>query len=189
MALGESGWQMPRFVPTVRPVSKHAIALVAAVFVTAAMSAAAYAAASAWPRPGRYAGPTSEQGLGCSANYGKMGCMVTFKVVDGGKRVTGFTTADGYNGMCHYAGTAPHFFQYLVKVPPMKVASNGSFSGTATVTVDLFHGTFRVKGRFASGKAHGTVTRIEGTPAGTCGSGASNPTTSAYLETFTAKRR
>jgi hypothetical protein len=162
----------------------------------AAVSAAAFAVASAWPQPGHYAGLTSEQGLACSANYGKARCKVTFNVVDHGQRVAGFTTADGYNGKCHYVGNPPvggwpHIFQYLVKVPPMKVTSIGSFTGTAKATVGTqFHGTFRVKGRFAAGKAHGTVTRIGSTRKWqpTCGSDTSNPTTSDYLETFTAKR-
>jgi hypothetical protein len=166
----------------------------AGLFVTAA---AAFAAASAPPKDGHYAGPTSEYGATpCAANYGFKGCKVTFEVVDHGQRVTGFTTADGYNGKCHYVGNPPvggwpHIFQYLVKVPPMKVRSNGSFTGTATATVGTqFHGTFRVKGRFASGTAHGTVTRIPSAPGYVpdCGSLASNPTTSAYLETFTAKQ-
>lgn len=45
-------------------------------------------------------------------------------------------------------------------------------------------------GRFFSGTVHGTVTPVNG-PAGsasaTCGSTASNPATSNYLETFGAK--
>ena len=73
---------------------------------------------------------------------------------------TGFTAADGYNGMCHYTGAVPHIFQYLVKWSPMKTRSNGSFTRTAKGTVGQFTGTFRVRGRFSSGKAHGTVTRI-----------------------------
>jgi hypothetical protein len=118
------------------------------------------------------------------ANFGNRGCKVTFKVADHGKRVTGFTTADGYNGMCHYTGTVPHIFQFLVKWSPMQVRSNGSFTGTAKATLAQFTGTFRVKGRFSSGKAHGTITRLNHT----CGSYASNPATSDYAETFTAKR-
>ena len=151
--------------------SRRAIALVVAVFATVILSAGALAAASARPKPGHFAGTTSEQG------------HVTFKVADHGKRVTGFTTVDGYNNMCHYKAP-PHIFHYTVKVPLMKVKSNGSFTGTVKATVGPFTGTFRVKGRFSPGKAHGTVTRVKAT----CGSGASNPTTSDYLETFTAKR-
>jgi hypothetical protein len=150
----------------------------------------ALAAVSARPKPGHYGGPTSEDGLECSANYGNMGCKVTFRVVDHGKRVTGFTTEDGYNGMCDYVGNPPvggwpHIFQYLVKMPPMKVRSSGSFTSTSKASVGPFTGTFRVKGRFSSGTATGTITRLNHT----CDSlYASNPTTSDYLETFTAKR-
>ncbi len=86
--------------------------------------------------------------------------------------------------MCHYTGTVPHIFQYLVKWSPMKVRSNGSFTGTAKAKLGPFTGTFRVKGRFSSGKAHGTITRLHAT----CGSHASNPTISDFAETFTAKR-
>jgi hypothetical protein len=164
--------------------SRNAVALAAAAFFTTFIaSATALAAASARPTPGHYAGSTSEQ-EGCSANFGNRGCKVTFNVADHGKRVTGFTTADGYNGMCHYTGTVPHIFQFLVKWSPMKVGSNGSFTGTAKATLAQFTGTFRVKGRFSSGKAHGTITRVNHT----CGSYASNSATSDYAETFTAKR-
>ena len=51
--------------------------------------------------------------------------------------------------------------------------------------------TFRVKGKFSSGKGALNLTRILDAPAyvpSNCGSGASNPTTSDYLETFTAMR-
>jgi hypothetical protein len=157
-------------------VSRRAIALVVVTSTTAILSATALAAASAWPKPGHYTGTTSEHG------------NVTFKVADHGKRVSDFTTVDGYNNMCHYTGAPPHIFHYIVAVPLMKINSSGSFTGTAKATVGFFTGTFRVKGKFSSGQAHGTVTRV-GRPAGTtCGSGASNPTTSDYLETFTAKR-
>lgn len=151
----------------------RAIALLIAVFATAALTATAFAAASRWPKPGQYAGTTSEH------------WYVTFEVADRGKRVTGFTTVDGYNNMCHYTGTPPHIFHYTVQVPSMKVKSSGSFTGTAKATVGIFTGTFRVKGRFSSGKANGTVTRLKAT----CGAGASNPTTSDYYETFRAKRK
>jgi hypothetical protein len=68
----------------------------------------------------------------------------------------------------------------------MKIASNGSFTGTAKATLARgLTGTFRVKGRFSSGKAHGTITRLNHT----CGSYASNPTTSDYAEAFTAEHR
>jgi len=131
-----------------------------------------------------------------------MGCEVTFKVADHGKRVTGFTAADGYNHLCHFTtANTLHIFRFLVKWPPMKTRSNGSFTGTAKATSawgggPTVTGTFRVKGRFSSGKAHGTITRLHRT----CGSyarnpeggqplaSASNPATSPYAETFTAKR-
>src|SRR5438876_276827 len=82
-------------------------AVAAAVFTTVIASATALAATSARPTPGHYAGPTSEQDWslgtrGCLADFGKMGCEVTFKVADHGKRVTGFTAADGYNHLCHF---------------------------------------------------------------------------------------
>lgn len=111
---------------------------------------------------------------------------MTFKVTHDAKRVTGFTTVDGYNMKCHYLGTPPHIFHFTVRVPSMKVKSTGTFSHTVKAKEGPFTGSFRVKGRFSSGKARGTVTRIGA--ASTCGSGASNPMTSDYLETFTAKR-
>ena len=128
------------------------------------------------PRPGQYAGTTSEQQ------------GVTFEVSKHGKRVTAFATVDGYNNMCHYTGTPDHIFHYTVKVPSMKIKRSGSF--TATVKSILvpgpggLSGVFRVEGRFSSGIAHGTVTRLNFT----CGADASNPTTSDYYETFTAQR-
>lgn len=88
--------------------------------------------------------------------------------------------------MCHYHGTRPHIFHYAVKVASMKVEDSGSFTHTVKATEGPFTGTFRVKGRFSSGKARGTVTRVGA--GATCGSRASNPRTSDYLETFTAKR-
>jgi hypothetical protein len=153
-------------------IPRHPIALAIAVFATVVFSAAALAAASARPKTGHYAGKTSEHEA------------VTFKVTDRGRRVTGFTTVDGYNMMCHYGGTAPHIFHYTVKVASMKVEESGSFAHTVKATKGPFRGTFRVKGRFSSGKARGTVTRFRAT----CGSRASNPRTSDYLERFTAKR-
>jgi hypothetical protein len=153
------------------------------VSATAILSATGLAAASAWPKPGHYAGTTSECQVSLPGSPCKHG-NVTFKVADHGKSVTGFTTVDGYNNKCHFTGAPPHTFHYTVKVPLMKIKSRGSFTGTAKATTGPFTGTFRVKGRFSSGRAHGTVTRVKAT----CGSGASNPTTSDYLETFTAKR-
>jgi hypothetical protein len=161
--------------------SKRAAALVIAAFATAILSATSLAAASARPKPGHYAGRTSERQ------------RVTFQVADHGVRITSFSTVDGYNNKCHYSGATPHFFHYPVKVASMKIKPDRSF--TATVKMTLLagnprspRGTFRVRGRFSSGTAHGTVTRIRGR-AGvvTCGSAASNPTTSTYLETFAAK--
>jgi hypothetical protein len=164
--------------------SRNRVAFGAAVvFTTVIVSATALAAAAVLPTPGNYAGRTSEQKV-CSVNFGKKGCKVTFKVADHGKRVIEFTAADGYNGMCNYTAEVPHIFQFLVKWSQMKVRSNESFTGTTKATEGPFTGTFRVKGRFSSGKAHGTITRVHHT----CGSSASNPATSDYAETFAAKR-
>jgi hypothetical protein len=153
-------------------VPRNAITLAVASFAAAILGATALASASARPKPGHYAGRTSEQG------------KVTFKVADSGRRITGFAAVDGYNMKCHFLGTPPHIFHYTVKVPLMQVKSGGSFTGTAKATEGPFTGTFRVRGRFSSGKARGAVTRLKAT----CGSGASNPRTSPYSETFTAKR-
>lgn len=164
---------------------RHAVALVVAALATVLLSGTSLAAASGRPKPGRYVGTTSEQGRCLEArNYSPTECRVTFEVADHGKRVTGFTTADGDNGMCQWVGSPDHVFEYLVKVPLMKVRSNGSFTGTAKARLFSLSGTFRVKGRLSSGTVRGTVTRI----GATCGSDASNATTSDYLETFVAKR-
>jgi hypothetical protein len=161
-----------------RPRRRLRLAIVVALLLLllAGVATATYLALRSSPRPGHYAGTTSEHQA------------VTFKVTDHGKRITRFTTVDGYNNMCDYTGEPPHIFHYTVKVPSMKIKRGGSFTATVKSTLEaapgLFWGTFKVKGRFSSGRARGTVTRI----GETCGSGASNPTMSDYLETFTAKR-
>jgi hypothetical protein len=154
--------------------------LVVAVFATAVLSAVAFAASSARPTLGHYVGTTSEH------------WAVKFKVADHGETVIRFRTVDWDNGRCHWK-TPAHVFHYTVSVPLMKVKSSGSFSRTVKSTLvpgpNGLWGRFRVKGRFSSGKARGTVTRLgqHGRPM-TCGRGASNPNTPLYLETFSAKR-
>jgi hypothetical protein len=156
-------------------VAREKTILVVVVVATVALVATALASGAVHgkPKAGRYTGTTSESGT------------VSFKVVKGGKRITGFTTEDGYNQKCQFggggSGGAPNF---TVKVPSMTVSKTGAFAGTATATVGPFSGTFAVKGRLTATGARGTVTKL-GT---TCGSAASNPTTRSYLETFTAKR-
>jgi hypothetical protein len=155
-------------------VSRHTAALVVALITTAAVSATALASGAgqyAKAKPGHYAGTTSEQGT------------VAFSVAAGGKRVTGFTTSDGYNRQCHFSGGVGGLGNFTVKVASMPVTKNGSFSGTAKETLGPFSGTFKVTGKLAATGARGTVTKV----GGTCGSGASNPTTQDYLETFSAK--
>lgn len=162
--------------------SRRAAALGVAAFATAILSATSLAAAPARPRPGHYAGATSEQ------------WPVKFQVTHHGKRITGFSTVDAYNDMCHFTGAPPHFFHHTVRVASMRIKRGGSFTATvkATVVADQnLWSYFRVRGRISSGRAHGTVTQLRGRAASaptTCGAGASNPSTSPYLETFSAKR-
>jgi hypothetical protein len=150
---------------------RHRLGLAIVVLAVSILATSAFAA-STRPKTGRYAGRTSE------------GNAVALRVTDHGRRITGFTTVDGYNMKCHFTGTPPHIFHFTVKVAAMRIKANGSFGHTVKAKKGPFTGTFTVKGRFSAGKARGTVTRI----GATCGSGASNPTTSDYLETFTAKR-
>lgn len=150
---------------------RHPIGLAIVVLAAAFLATAAFAA-STRPKAGRYAGRTSE------------GNAVVFRVTDHGRRITGFTAVDGYNGMCHYTGTPPHIFHFAVKVAAMRIKANGSFGHTVKAKEGPFTGTFEVKGRFSAGKAHGTVTRLRAI----CGSVASNPNTSDYFERFRAKR-
>lgn len=151
--------------------SRHPIVLVTALTVATALSATALAAL---PRvkTGHYAGTNSERGT------------VAFKVADRGKRITGFTTTDGYNSMCQFSGGVGGIPTFTVKAPSMKITKSRTFSSTVKAILGGFSGTFEVKGKFASGKARGTVTEV----GGTCGTSAANPTTPDYLETFTAKR-
>jgi len=144
--------------------------------VAAALTATALASAAAHhtPKAGSYSGTTSESSG-----------AVSFKVAPGGKRVTGFTTIDGYNGMCKFTGGVGGLGNYTVTVPSMKTTKTGSFTGTVKASAGPFTGTFMVKGRFTTKTtARGTVTKV----GDTCGSAASNPTTPDYLETFTAKQ-
>jgi hypothetical protein len=122
-------------------------------------------------KPGHYTGTTSEQGT------------VAFSVAAGAKRVNGFTTSDGYNRKCQFAGGVGGLGNFTVKVPSMAVTRNGSFSGTAKETLGPFTGTFKVTGKLNATGAQGTVTKV----GATCGTSASNPTSPDYLETFTAK--
>jgi hypothetical protein len=145
--------------------------LVAAVVVTAAISATALASVPA-VKTGQYRGSTSEQGA------------IAFTVGNHGKRITGFTTTDGYNKACQFSGGVGGIPTYTVNVPSMSVTKGHVFSATVKATLGGFSGTFSVKGTFTSGGARGTVTEV----GGTCGTSASNPTTPDYLETFTAKR-
>jgi hypothetical protein len=152
-------------------VSRHAIVLVAALVVAAALSGPTLASGPK-VKTGHYVGTNSEQGT------------VSFTVAGHGKRVTGFTTTDGYDQMCQFSGGVGAIPTFTVNVPSMKVTKSRTFTATVKATLGGFSGTFRVKGRFGSGNVRGTVTEV----GGTCGAGASNPTTPNYLETFTAKR-
>jgi hypothetical protein len=145
--------------------------LIAAVIGAAALSATAFASLPE-VKTGQYKGTNSEQGT------------VEFKVGDHGKRITGFTTTDGYNKMCQFSGGVGGIPTYTVKVPSMEITKSRAFSGSVKATLGGFSGTFTVKGKFTSGNARGTVTEV----GGTCGTSASNPTTPDYLETFTVKR-
>lgn len=151
--------------------SRQPVILVAIVIGAAALSATALASAPE-VKTGRYAGTNSEKGT------------VAFKVADHGKRVTGFTTTDGYNQMCQFSGGVGGIPTFTVRPPTMKITKSRTFSSTVKATLGGFSGTFKVKGKLASGKARGTVTEV----GATCGTGASNPTTPDYLETFTAAR-
>ena len=150
--------------------SRHMITLALACLATAALAATALAAGHK-VKTGHYTGTTSEQGT------------VALKVTNHGKRITGFTATDGYNGMCQFSGGVGGIPTFTVKVPAMKVTKSRTFTGTATASVGPFSGTFKVKGKLVSGKAAGTLTEV----GSTCGSGASNPTTPDYLETFRAR--
>jgi hypothetical protein len=151
--------------------SKRTITLVVlACIATATLSATALASIPK-VKTGRYAGTTSEQGG-----------TVTLRVTDHGKRISGFTATDGYNAKCEFSGGVGGIPTYTVKAPTMKLTKSRAFSATVTATAGPFSGTFKVKGKFVSGKVRGTVTEA----GSTCGSGASNPTTPDYLETFAA---
>ncbi len=155
---------------------RPATGLILALIAAAALAASALAAGAMHhaPKAGSYAGTTSEASG-----------AVSFKVVPGGKRVTGFTTNDGYNGMCKFSGGAGGLGNFTVMLPSMKVTKTGAFTGTVKAKLGPFSGTFTVKGRFTSATtAHGSVTQV----GSKCGSAASNPTTPDYLETFTASR-
>jgi len=157
-------------------VPRRTTALVAAFLAVAALATAALASVAAHhtPKAGSYSGTTSESSG-----------AVSFKVAPGGKRVTGFTTNDGYNGMCKFSGGVGGLGNYTVTVPSMKITKTGSFTGTVKASAGPFSGTFMVKGRFTTATAaRGTVTKV----GDTCGSAASNPSTPDYLETFTASR-
>jgi hypothetical protein len=153
------------------PVSRRSMVVFAVVVVAAVLSAAALASVPK-VKTGQYRGTTSEQGT------------VAFRVGDHGKRITGFTTTDGYNRMCQFSGGVGGIPTFTVNVPSMEVTKSRAFGGTVKATLGGFSGTFTVRGTFTAGKARGTVTEV----GGTCGSGASNPTTPNYLETFTATR-
>lgn len=161
----------------------RAISITGAVVLvaTAILSATSLAATSARPRPGHYGGKTSEHQ------------RVTFQVTAHGRRITGFSTVDGYNNMCHYPSPAPHWFHYTVKVASMTIKRDRSFTARVKSTLvpgpNGLSGTFRVRGHFSSGTAHGTVTRVRGTTGQVvpCGPDSPTPTASAYRETFTAK--
>ena len=147
--------------------------LVAALLATAALSATAIASSAATrPKAGHYTGATSEQGT------------LSFKVSKGAKKITAFTTTDGYNSVCQFSGGVGGIPTYTVKIPSMKLTKSGAFTGTMKATVGPFSGTFKVKGKVTGGKAKGTVNDV----GNTCGSSASNPTAPDYLETFSAKR-
>jgi hypothetical protein len=166
-------------MPAARAISITGASVVVAALV---LSATSLAAASARPRPGSYAGKTSEHQ------------RVTFQVADHGRRITDFSTVDGYNNMCHYTDPRyAHWFHWTVKVASMKITRGRSFTARVRLTLvpgpNGLSGTFRVRGRFSSGKAHGTVTRVRGTSGQvvTCGPHSPTPTRSAFRETFTAK--
>ena len=152
---------------------RHTTTLVVALLATAALSATAIASSAATkPKAGLYTGTTSEQGT------------LSFKVSKGAKKITAFTTTDGYNSVCQFSGGVGGIPTYTVKIPSMKLTKSGAFTGTVKATVGPFSGTFKVKGKVTGGKANGTVNDV----GNTCGSSASNPTAPDYLETFSAKR-
>ena len=151
---------------------RHALVLLGALVAAATVSATGLASGTAKAKTGHYSGTTSENGT------------VALKVGKHGKRITGFTTTDGYNSACQFSGGVGGIPTFTVKVPVMKVKKSGSFTATVEAALGGFSGMFKVKGRVTGSKAHGTVTKV----GDTCGSSASNPTASDYLETFTAAR-
>jgi hypothetical protein len=154
-------------------VFRHTSTLVVALLATAALSATAMASSAASkPKTGHYTGTTSEQ------------AAISFKVSKGAKKITAFTTTDGYNRVCQFSGGVGGIPTYTVKLPLMKLTKNGAFTGTVKATVGPFSGTFKVKGKVSGGKAKGSVDEV----GSTCGSSASNPTARDYLETFSAER-
>jgi hypothetical protein len=57
--------------------------------------------------------------------------------------------------MCHFRGTPPHIFHFTVRVAAMRINANGSFAHTVKAKEGSFTETFKVKGRFSRGNAHG----------------------------------
>lgn len=123
---------------------------------------------------GKYAGTNSEKGT------------VSFTVSAGGATVVSFSTTDDYNRGCHYRGGAGGFPALKVQIASMVISKTGVFTVLAHVKKTPFPGTapVEVTGTITGSHATGTVTWV----GDTCGSGSSNPSTQAYLESFTASR-
>lgn len=136
-------------------------AVASALIISLVLAAVALAAKKA-PKPGAYAGISSEKS------------PVTFKVSKGGVSVQGFKTAIGYDGKCGQGG-GPGYEVAIAKIPIKK----GSFSITTSfkgpvASVPPKQG--RVTGRFSGKTVTGTVA-IPSLKFHGCG---------AYTETYSA---
>ena len=131
-------------------------------------------AAVAWAavESGKYVGTTSERGT------------ITFEVPAAATIIAGFSTTDGYNGKCKFQGGTGGIPNFSVSIASMKIGPGGAFTAATKAKLGPFSATIIVKGRLTPTGATGTLNRL----GASCGSGAANPSTSDYLETFSARR-
>lgn len=151
--------------------TRFGASMLGVLFVCVLVVSGASARSQVRPASGAYSGTTSEGGT------------VAFAVAAGGKKVTGFTTSDGYDRVCKFSGGVGGIPNFTVKIATIAISSTGTFTAVTKAKLGPFSATLKVNGKFTSAGVTGTVDK----PGATCGTGAANPSAHSYLETFTAK--
>ena len=114
--------------------------VLAVLFALAGGVLALQGLAGAAAKAGSYAGTTSEK------------VAVGLVVSAGGKSVTGFSTKDGYNFVCHYKGGAGGFQSFTINIPKMKISTTGTFGEMLKVEDPIFKvkATLQVSGKVSA---------------------------------------